>query len=35
MNKDVRTTSVRCDESEALLGIEPLNCACSHFRSLS
>ena len=35
VNKDIRTTSIRCDEPETLLGIEPLHCTCSHFRSLS
>lgn len=35
VHEDIRTTAVRRDEAEALLGIEPLHGTCRHFRSLS
>ena len=35
VNKDILSAAIRLNESEALLGIEPLYGTCSHFRSLS
>jgi hypothetical protein len=35
VHEDIRTTTIWRDETEALLGIEPLHGTCCHFRSLS